>query len=263
MAAFIFVLGAVVGSFLNVVIYRLGSGRSFGGRSGCLSCGKILGPLELVPVVSFLFQKGKCRACKTTLSWQYPLVEFVTGVLFLLIYLKQLPLTYTVFMWGVVSLLLVIVVYDLRHTIIPDELSIGLGVAAFLSLFIEWTELSIQIPHFQEIIAGPVFALPLFLFWFVSGGRWMGLGDAKLMLGLGWLLGLEQGIAAFVLSFWIGAAVSLLIILFQRLSPDGISQLFGTARRFTIKSEIPFGPFLILGFLLSFIFNIYGIPLIF
>ena len=88
--ALIFVFGTIIGSFLNVVILRYGTGKSFAkGSSQCFSCGKKLSWYELVPILSFLFQKGKCKGCGSKISWQYPLIETITGVLFLLIFNLQ------------------------------------------------------------------------------------------------------------------------------------------------------------------------------
>ena len=85
----IFVLGAIIGSFLNVTIYRHNTGRGFGGRSACMSCAKVLRPRELIPILSFLIQKGRCSNCKSRISVIYPLVEFLTGLVFVSVYLVQ------------------------------------------------------------------------------------------------------------------------------------------------------------------------------
>jgi len=122
--------------------------------------------------------------------------------------------------------LLFIVVYDLRHQIIPWSAS---GLLAVLSLVHVWT-LGFDI---WSLAAGPILAAPLLLLSLVSRGRWMGWGDGALQLGLGWLLGLTLGLTAFMLAFWAGAVVGVLLILFSK--------------RVTMKSEVPFAPFLIFG----------------
>lgn len=91
---FFFLFGLIIGSFLNVVIYRYNTGRSVQGRSGCLSCGKTLSAVELIPLFSFIFQKGKCHGCGSKISWQYPLVEFSTGIAFTLIAFKYFDLLF-------------------------------------------------------------------------------------------------------------------------------------------------------------------------
>ena len=113
---FIFILGAIVGSFLNVVILRLGTGAGFGGRSFCFSCREKLKWFELIPIFSFFFQRGHCRKCHSRISWQYPLVEILTGVIFLLTYYQLLTINYSlIYYWLIFSLLLVIAVYDFRQ----------------------------------------------------------------------------------------------------------------------------------------------------
>lgn len=256
----IFLLGLVVGSFLNVVIFRYNTGvagggwRTFAGRSACLACGHRLAWFELLPVASFLLQRGRCRACGAGVSWQYPLVELLTGGLFLAVWQLGLPLPLTLLHWLAWSLLVVIVVYDLRHLIIPDGLAFWFGVTALgvsLSRIIldnkfSWPDL---VPDFAF---GLALAAAFWLLWRFSRGRWLGLGDAKLVLGLGWLAGWPTGLAAIALAFWSGAAVGLGLILLGRLSPR--------AKSFTMKSELPFAPFLVLGFALATLFGFNALP---
>jgi prepilin signal peptidase PulO-like enzyme (type II secretory pathway) len=200
-----------------------------------MSCGKELHWSELIPVLSFVFQGGRCTNCKAKISWQYPLVELVTGIVFVLVisHLIQAGLTWPHAITALihlisVSLLVVMTVYDLRHKIIPDGLVYTFDVLAFAALFVYGA------PHLWTILAGPVLALPFALLWIVSKGKWIGLGDAKLILGMGWLLGMSGGVNALVLSFWSGAVISIVWLLATK----------GGIRR---KTEIPFGPFLVLG----------------
>jgi len=242
-SVFVFIFGTIIGSFLNVVVYRYNTGFSLGGRSQCASCAKILAWYELVPVVSFLLQKRRCIGCKAKISWQYPVVEVSTGILFLLTYnLYSIPYTALPYYWVVMSLLVVITVYDLKHKIIPDLFVYSFIVLAFLNLF-RISDFGFRILDQWDLLAGPILAAPFVLIWLVSRGKWMGLGDGKLVLGLGWFLGLYQGISAVILAFWIGAVVGILL-------------LFLKGKTFTMKSEIPFGPFLILGMLLVFFFQV-------
>ncbi|MEK7514693.1 MAG: prepilin peptidase [Patescibacteria group bacterium] len=239
-----FILGSIVGSFLNVVILRYGG--SLSGRSHCPHCKRMLTTRDLVPIFSFLFLKGNCRTCKKKISTQYPLVEVLTGFVFTLI-VFHFGFSFEVFsrilihsiIW---SILIVITVYDLRHLIIPDELAF---LFALLSLIDVWLSGTSLLPH---IFAGLVFFIPFWALWFFSKGRWMGLGDGKLAIGIGFLLGLNSGISALVLAVWIGAAVSLLTMFLQKYA----SKLLPTSASLTMKSEIPLGPFLILGVALVF-----------
>lgn len=261
-----FVFGAIIGSFLNVVILRYNTGFALSGRSGCLSCGKQLEWYELIPVVSFIFLRGKCRSCESSISWQYPLVEAGTGALFAFTFLSFFNaltvsnISIVAFYLFVISLLVVITVYDIRHTIIPDGLVYAFIAVSFVKLFFTYSlyELT-HFPHILDLFAGPLLFLPFFLLWFVSRGRWMGFGDAKLALGIGFLLGIEGGISAIILAFWIGAVVSLVYILLGRIAesaPVKKYALFLHLKHLTIKSEIPFAPYLILGTLLVLFFNI-------
>ena len=197
-----FVLGAVVGSFLNVVILRYGTGRGFFGRSACFSCWRKLSWFELAPIFSFLFLRGRCRHCDSRVSWQYPLVEFLAGIIFLATFWKfpdvlasgalrlALILSFLYYL-AVFSLLIVIAVYDLRHKIIPDGPVYAFACTALIFLFLTHPPIEFfRSPAVFDLLAGPLAALPFFFLWFFSGGRWMGLGDAKLALGLGWFLGL-------------------------------------------------------------------------
>ena len=248
-----FVFGAIVGSFLNVVILRYGSGRGFSGRSGCFSCGKKLKTAELVPILSFIFLCGRCSLCKAKISWQYPLVEFLTAVIFMLVVGKDFLLGETLVHLAALSVLMAITIYDLRHKIIPDGLSL---IFAFTALtrtifFPPITSLS-GMEILSAFLAGPLTTSPFFFIWFFSRGRWMGLGDAKLALGIGWLLGIGSALFALLLSFWIGAFVSVSLLalgkIFQSTKGNG---LFSGLKNLTMKSEVPFAPFLVFGTFLA------------
>lgn len=248
----IFVLGLLIGSFLNVVILRLHTGRSsITGRSMCARCSRTLEWYELIPVFSFLALRGKCRTCSTQISFQYPVVEATTAILFLLFYIK-LPLTagFTFYSWVsylgaliVTCLLMVILIYDARHKIIPDEIVYPLLLAGLISIIIK-TAFFPTFSPVQAVLNGLLVALPFFLLWAVSRGRAMGFGDVKLALALGWMLGLSQGLAMVIISFWIGAIAGLFLL--------------GLSRKYSMKSQIPFGPFVIAA---AFIVAFWGITI--
>jgi leader peptidase (prepilin peptidase)/N-methyltransferase len=227
-----------------------------------MSCQNKLCWYELIPLFSFLVLKGRCRNCKTKISSQYILVEFATGLIFCLLFLKfqdilfistsifAITYAYYAIMF---SLLIVIVVYDLRHKIIPNTLSLFFGVLAFVGLFFfhlnyfdNFSSYSIfywQIPSMLEFLSGILISLPFCLFWLISRGAWMGLGDAKLVLGLGYFLGLSLVFSAVVLAFWIGAIMGLGLVVFKK--------------GYGMKSEIPFAPYLVLGTFIVFFFNLH------
>lgn len=252
---FIFLLGTIIGSFLNVVIYRFNTGRSMvNGRSVCMSCNHTLCWYELIPVFSFLIQGGRCRRCASSISHQYPIVELLTGIVFTLIvshlfpiysYSKEFYLFLVIFYAFIFSILIVISVYDIRHKIIPNKLVYFLIFIAFLSLFINYNGGGswFVMPTMIRLISGPLFALPFALIWLIGRGRWMGLGDAKLILAFAWLFPPMQTFAVLTLSFWIGSIVSVLIMFLSR-------------KKVGMKTEIPFAPFLVISSFLVFLFNL-------
>ena len=248
-SVFVFLFGAVVGSFLNVVILRLNTGQSIvSGRSKCFTCAKKLKWHELLPIVSFVFLRGKCSACKTKISWQYPLVETITGIIFVLLF-QQSQISnlksQNIFDFGfwilIFSFLIIIAVYDYRHQIIPNLFVWIFNGLAFLGLFNSFriSDFGFRILNWNNLLAGFILFVFFALLWGVSRGRWMGFGDAKLALGIGWLLGTAKGIAAVTLSFWIGAIAGVLLIYLNK-------------SKYGLKSSIAFGPFMILGTAVSF-----------
>jgi prepilin signal peptidase PulO-like enzyme (type II secretory pathway) len=153
----------------------------------------------------------------------------------------------------IVSLLIAITVYDLRHTIIPDEWSYAFaGLALILSFS--------HAPTIWTLLSGPVAALPLFFLWVISQGKWMGFGDPKLALGIGWLLGLTLGIVAVFVSFIIGTIVLVPMLLYERLVTHNAVHTEGGGG-LTMKSEVPFGPFLIASCLIFWVAVLYGVEI--
>lgn len=233
LSIFIFLLGLVVGSFLNCVIYRLEAGKSLKGRSFCPQCGHKLSWLDLFPVFSFLFLAGKCRHCGKKISTQYPLVELAGGIIFLLIFSAQSEILSAgqflnlIFLLYIASVLIVIFVYDLKHYIIPDK--VLLPAIAIALIF-----------NFQDILAGLVAACFFLAIFLISQGRWMGFGDVKLAFLMGLLLGIGNVVTALFLAFFFGAIISIILIGFYGKN---------------LKSEIPFGPFLILGTFLALLYG--------
>lgn len=268
-ALFFFVLGAIVGSFLNVVIFRFNTGTALSGRSRCFSCGNTVAWYDLIPILSFFFLMGRCRFCRSKISFQYPLVEFLTGLLFVGAFWRvafvSFPLDifsvfYALFTIDLVvlGLLVVIAVYDLKHKIIPDRLVFLFIILSLVKLFLT-SEFSamLRFPRILDLFAGLILALPIFLLWLISGGRWIGLGDAKLALGIGWFLGFSAGVSALVVGFWFGAAVSLLLLALSRFGRGGFGRRFPSGlKNLTMSSEVPLAPFLILGFLAAYFFRI-------
>lgn len=225
----IFIFGASIGSFLNVLIDRLPKEGSINGRSHCDFCGKKIAWRDLIPVFSFFVLKGKSRCCHKKLSFQYPIVEVVTGAIFLMVF-KDGPyiesLTRSVLMLSILSSLIVIFVTDLKYHLISDYILLALFI--FSALF-HLQQIS-QFPNF--LISGFVVALPIFLIYFISKERAMGLGDVFLAANIGFLLGWQEGFLALYIAFVTGAIFGLIIIVFKNKK---------------LKSKIAFGPFLVIG----------------
>ena len=229
----LFIFGMIVGSFLNVVGLRWDS-RNFGGRSICPNCFKTLRWFELVPILSFLAQKGRCRNCMTRISYQYPLIELWTGLIFITVPYIFIP---------VFCIYIVITIYDLKHKIIPDSLVYS---AILLSVVSRW----LSVGSTLDWLSGPILFLFFGLIWLLSRGRAIGFGDAKLGLSVGLLLGATQGFSAIILAFWIGAAGSLAYLFWDKM---GFPK---NAKKLTMKSEIPFAPFIVVGAWMSLVFNL-------
>ena len=222
---FVFFFGLIVGSFLNCVIYRLEEGKSFlKGRSFCPDCKHTLSWQDLIPLLSFLILKGKCRYCKKPISWQYPLVELATGILFILI-LNFSTRPGGVILFVVSCFLIVIFVYDLKHYIIPDKIIYPAIAIALIFNF----QFSIFNYSIFSAFGAAAFFLAIVL---VSRGKWMGVGDIKLAFLMGLILGFPNILAALFLAFLIGAIIGVGLIVSQKK---------------TLKSEVPFGPFLVTG----------------
>ena len=150
------------------------------------------------------------------------------------------------YLWLIFSILVVITVYDIKHKIIPDSLSFLFAGLAFIGLFFAGFENL----NWTDWLAGPILATPFAFLWLISKGEWIGFGDAKLALGIGWFMGLVDGISSIVLAFWIGSILGVFLVFLSKLRT-----LSFMGKTFTIKSEIPFAPFLVLGMILIFFFN--------
>ncbi|MBU2545230.1 prepilin peptidase [Patescibacteria group bacterium] len=235
----VFIFGLFIGSFLNCVVYRIESKKSFlKGRSFCPHCKHTLSWLDLIPIFSYLFLEGRCRYCSKKISVQYPLVELLTGALFSLI-LWNFGLSLAFGFWVLVSSLLIILfIYDLKHFIIPDRViypAILLTLVFRIWNFVGNWELGIG--YFGATIGAAGFFLTIFL---ISRGKWLGFGDVKLAILIGLLLGFPNILVSLFSAFLIGAII-------------GVGLIF--LKKKTLKSEVPFGPFLILGIYIALFFG--------
>ena len=237
------IIGLIVGSFLNVVILRLHAGKAFiKGRSACPHCKHVLGPLELVPVLSWLALGGRCKHCHKAISVQYPLVELATAILFAVASLTHpfntgADLLELVFWLYIIGSLIVLTVYDLRWYLLPDKVLLPLIIPAVAMLIAQ-----ALIAHSFSAIMYPIAAAVLFggafyLLAAVSKGRWMGGGDIKLAFVMGLLLGLQRTALALFIAFDTAAIVGVVLIAIHRKKRSDL---------------IPFGPFLVLGTLAAY-----------
>jgi len=237
----IFLTGLTVGSFLNCVIYRLEKNESFlRGRSYCPHCKHILSWQDLIPVLSFLILRGKCRYCGKRISLQYPLVELSAAILFVFIFNAAAFNLRTIYYLIICCFLIIIFVYDSKHYLISDKVIYpAIGITFFYQIIsnfqfpISITNFQFQITNFYFSILSALGAAAFFLSIFlISKGKWLGFGDVKLAFFMGLFLGFPKILIALFFSYLIGAIIGLGLIL---------------AGKKTLKSEVPFGPFLVIG----------------
>jgi len=249
-----FLLGLAIGSFLNVLIDRFPREESvIKGRSHCDKCKENLKWYDLVPLLSFIFLKGKCRYCHTSLSLYYPTVEFITGIMFVITFLFTINnfqfsifnfqsnlnfqfLISLIYYLFIVSSLVVVFFADLKYGIIPDKIVFpAIVVSTFYLLTMNYELLTI---NFFSAVGACLFFLTLFL---ITKGRGMGFGDVKFSFLTGLVLGFPNIIIALYVAFLTGAIVGCILILWRK------KRIFGTS--------IPFGPFLVIGTLTAIFFG--------
>ncbi len=246
------VFGAIIGSFLNVVIWRLPRGQSLGGRSKCPHCGSVLQPSQLVPVFSYVWQGRRCANCRQAISPRYLVVECVTGLLFAAASWYILAGGFDAFSWFellrllfIISILIAVFVIDLEHYLILD------GIIFPAALVVLVLNITLDFVSHQSILSwashtgGGVVAALLaggffYLLWRISQGRWMGFGDVKLNLLLGLALGLPGIAVGLFLAFMAGSFIGIGLI------------IAGTKK---LKSRLPFGTFLSFGALLALFYG--------
>src|SRR3989344_6728871 len=247
----IFMIGIAVGSFLNVLIDRLPQEETILGRSHCDHCKKDLKWNDLIPILSYVYLGAQCRYCGKKLSLFYPLVEVLTGAMFVFVVLigvrdvrnlgrvsigDAFLLLHTQTMMllallGIVSASIVIFFSDWKYQIIPDSIQISLF--AFSFLFIISRGITPKI-FLDQAVAAFVVMLPILLVFSLTKGKGMGFGDVKLAFSMGFLLGIFAGFIALYIGFISGAIVGVTLLILGKKK---------------MKSEIAFGPFLILGML--------------
>jgi prepilin signal peptidase PulO-like enzyme (type II secretory pathway) len=243
----VFLFGVIIGSFLNVYIYRFHTGKSINGNSHCLSCAKPLRWYELFPLLSYLGLRGRCGGCGCRIPIRYFVVELLTGALFVLGASVASDLIEFAWLLGMLIVLLLITVYDYYHFIIPDEFSVTLMIlmASWLS-WQWWSGVLSPVELLWTIGAALAAAAFFFALWAISRGAWLGFGDVKLAIPLGLWVG-PLGVFSFVVgSFWVGAVISIFIMGWHRYQ-RGQKRLQLSSQSLTMKSAVPFAPFMIIG----------------
>ena len=232
----IFLYGLLFGSFFNVVGLRVPVNQSIvAPRSACPKCGHTLSWYELIPVLSYIFQKGKCSQCKTAISLIYPIVELITGLLFILAPVKLGWSTELFVAWTLISLLMIILVSDLAYMIIPDKVLIVFSVLLIIEKII--------IPQNSLVfsISGAAVGFFLLLFLAVISKGGMGGGDIKLFAVIGFVLGPKLVLLAFFLASLFGALIGIIGMLLKQ---------------FKKREPIPFGPYIVLGTLIAYFYGL-------
>ena len=241
----IFILGTCLGSFANVCIYRLPKNKQIiSGRSFCPNCKKKISWYDNLPLISFINLNNKCRKCNKSISPRYFLVELTTGITFLLIYLN-FQNSLTIIFLSILSLILIIIFFiDLENFIIPDSLNFTIMGLALLKNFLPNFNTSLIHEIDQSIIGGIVGYLSIWLIIFlyktIKKIDGMGLGDAKLMAAIGFLFGWQS--VPFVL--FVSSILGLIFVI-----PSLIK------KQKNMRTEIPFGPFIILACLIYFAYG--------
>jgi len=235
LAVFVFLFGAVIGSFLNVCIYRLPLEQSIiSPGSRCMSCGAVVRWFDNIPIISWFLLQGRCRRCGAGFSIRYPLVELLTACLFLLLFLRFGPTASFFIYAALVASLLVVTFIDFDHLIIPDEISLpGIGLGFLASFFLPE-------PGWLSSLAGIIvgwgsLALVFYGYLWLAGREGMGGGDAKLLAMLGAFLGFKAVPFIIFTSSLAGSIVGLSIMAIQRKGRH---------------LAIPFGPYLVFGAIL-------------
>lgn len=236
----IFILGIVIGSFLNVCIYRMPKEESIAfPPSHCTYCSTSLSWQDLIPIFSFLSLKGKCRYCGERISPQYPIVELLNGFFYPFAY-YAFGLSFDFLFYSlIISILIIISFIDYYHQIIPDRLILTILVLAIIYKSYTFAIYRTSIIVYDSILGFLIGGLLFLLIAIISKGA-MGGGDIKLITSLGFILGWKKTILNILLAFIIGALISIILLITKKKGR---------------KDAIPFGPFINLAFLITLFYG--------
>lgn len=234
-----FIMGAIFGSFFNVCIYRIPNNQSVANPpSHCYNCNTKLKALDLVPILSWIFLKGKCRYCSNKISYRYALVETLTGILFMLIYKVYNFEIITIYYLVLISILIIITFIDIDYYIIPDGLILFSGILALLFNLFGYG-IGIKDSLLGMVICGGGTFTLIYLIEIIVKKEVMGGGDIKLFAIIGLFLGVKLGLLTILLSVYVGAGYGIIVILYSKIKNK------------KYNSVIPYGPFISVGALIS------------
>lgn len=229
---YVFIVGIIFGSFFNVCIFRIPENQSVSNPpSHCPNCNTRLKPRDLIPIFSYLLAGKKCRYCKEKISSRYALVEFLTGVLFLIVFNKYLLSVDSIYYLVLVSLLIIITFIDFDKYIIPDGLIIIGSIFAIIFNTI-FKVITIKDSILGAIICGGGVLVLIYIIEFIVKKEVMGGGDIKLFAMIGLFMGVKNSLLTALLSVYVGAFFGIVSIIYSKI------------RKEEINSMIPYGPFI-------------------
>ena len=244
----LFLVGGSLASFSLLVVERIGIKSILKGRSMCLSCNRAIPWWENIPIISYIMLQGRCKGCRIRIPSGYLLLELFSGILF--IFLPSIISNWTynftqqILLFIVFSIIfilgIIISFYDLRHKVILEPaLYILILITIAINIYTQYYDNHIGI-NYLNLFSGLIIAVPFIVLFIISAGKWLGLGDIILYIILGTLLPLEYSIYIFLYSVWIGAFVSIVLLLIDRANHN-------------MKTEVAFAPFIFLALLMVFI----------
>ena len=234
----VFIFGLVLGSFINVLISRLDKkGGLFFGRSECPKCLTQLRWYDLIPIVSYILLRGKCRYCRKDISIIYPVVELTVGLIFVAYFIINQPSIGWLAIYELFTLLMLssLIFFDLLYLIIPDKI-----IITIVSTSVLYSLLSRRSEVFGSLLSGFILAAFFATIYLISKGEWLGLGDAKLALATGLILGYPLSLFAVIISIWTAALWGIGLLLLHKAG---------------MKTALPFGSFLSVIIIIFIIFH--------
>ncbi len=246
----LFAVGASIGSFLNVIIYRIPRGESIVyPPSHCPYCGHKLAWYDLIPILSYLVLRGRCRYCGHPISWQYPLIEFLAGIwtvgIFHLLFSVNWFYMIEMMIFGYFAIVLTAI--DVKYLLLPNRILLPMAIWEFIWSVVGFLAHVESIRQLLNRFIGSIVLLSFFLLIYYLVPDGMGEGDVKLSPIIGWFLGFPKIVPWFFIAFGMGALWGISVLIFQRFRKQNVSHV------------VPFGPFMLWGAVIAWF---YAIPMI-